>query len=154
MKVPQASLSRTVRVTSPEFTDGGPIPLRFTCQGQGLSPAFAWSGVPPQATSLAVVVSDPDAPHGTFVHWLVTGLPARDGGFREGSAPPGAREMPNSARTPGWFAPCPPSGTHRYVFAVYVLDVPVRGASSQHVLDEIGEHTVAWGSVTGLVRAR
>lgn len=152
MKVPQASLTRTLKVISPAFGESEPMPPRFTCKGEGLSPAFGWSGVPRVAVALAVIVSDPDAPHGAFLHWLVTGLPARDGGFKEGKAPAGVGEWPNSGRTTGWYPPCPPSGIHRYVFAVHALDAAIRGASSQHVLDEIGAHTIAWGSLTGLVR--
>lgn len=153
MDIPQPALGRTLTVTSPSFADGGAIPVHFTCHGAGPSPAFAWTGVPSDAVALAVVVSDPDAPRGTFLHWLVTGLPARDGRFAEGAAPDGAREWPSSARKPGWYPPCPPGGTHRYVFAVYALDAPVAGFTSQEVLDQIGAHTVAWGSLTGLVRA-
>lgn len=154
MKVPQPRLTRTMTVSSPAFTDDGPIPARFTCQGEGLSPALTWAGAPAAAVELALVVSDPDAPHGTFLHWLVTGVAPRDGRLPEGAAPTSSRELPNSARTPGWFAPCPPSGTHRYIFAVHAVDRRLRGESSQHVLDEIADHTIAWGSLTGLVRAR
>lgn len=154
MQVPQPALRPTIAVTSPSFVEGGTIPSRFTCSGAGTSPAFAWSGVPASAVSIAVVVSDPDAPRGTFLHWLVTGLPPRDGDFSEGSAPAGAHESVNSAREAGWCAPCPPSGTHRYVFAVYALDVPLAGGRTEEVLARIGRHTVAWGTLTGLVGAR
>ena len=153
-KVPVPALPRTIRVTSPEFGEGGRIPARFTCAGAGVSPAFAWSGVPADAVALAVVVSDPDAPRSTFMHWLVTGLPPRDGRFAEGAAPAGAVELPNSGREPGWYPPCPPSGVHRYVFAVHALDAAVTAPSSQDALDAIGRHPLAWGTLTGLVPAR
>lgn len=153
MKVPLPALPRTIEVISPEFEEGRPIPTRFTCHGSGTSPAFEWSGVPDEAVGVAVVVSDPDAPRGTFLHWLVIGLPGDDGGFDEGAAS-GGRELPNSGNEPGWYPPCPPSGTHRYVFAVYALAEQITATSSQHALDEIGDHAIAWGTLTGLVRAR
>lgn len=153
MQVPEPDLPRTIAVTSPDFADGMVLPTRFSCAGEGVSPAFAWSGVPTGSAGLAVVVHDPDAPRGTFVHWLVTGLAPTDGSFPGGSAPPGAREWPNSGRSTGWVAPCPPSGTHRYVFAVHALDAPLRAASSQDALEQIGRHTVAWGTLTGRVTA-
>ncbi len=152
MHVPYPSTPRTIHVTSPDFRDGEPLPRRFTCHGDGLSPAFDWSGVPSSTVAVAVVVSDPDAPRSTFLHWLVTGLPGRDGRFEEGSAPTGTREWPNSGRAPGWYPPCPPSGRHRYVFAVHALDAAPRGSTSEQVLEAIGTHTIAWGSLTGLVR--
>lgn len=152
MDVPQPSAPRTISVTSPAFDDGAAIPARFTCKGPGVSPPFAWSGVPPQAVSLAVVVSDPDAARPSFVHWLVTGLPAHDGRLAEGAAPRGTRQWPNSTGTPDWCPPCPPSGTHRYFFAVHALDAAVDGTTSQQVLAQIGAHTIAWGTLMGLVR--
>lgn len=154
MDVPQPTLHRTIEVASRDFVEGGVIPDPFTCHGPGASPAFTWSGVPADATTVAVVVSDPDAPSGTFLHWLVTGLPAADGGFPAGATVAGAREWANSGRTTGWYPPCPPSGTHRYVFAVFALDAHVEAGSSQEALQAIDAHVVAWGTLTGLVRAR
>lgn len=153
MKVPEPRLPRTIAVTSPAFADGGPIRARHTCAGDGVAPRLAWSGVPADAVGLALVVSDPDAPRGTFLHWLVTGLPPRDGGVAEGAAP-GGREWPNSGGAPGWYPPCPPSGVHRYVFAVHALDAAVDARTSQEALDHLAAHTVAWGRLVGLVAAR
>lgn len=152
MDVPQPSMPKTLRVTSPAFAEGDHIPTRFTCRGREISPAFAWVGVPADAVGVAVVVSDPDAPRGTYLHWLVTGLAPSDAGFAEGAAPAGSREWPSSAGTPGWIGPCPPSGTHRYIFAVHALDALVDGSTSQEVLAWIGAHTIAWGALTGLVK--
>ena len=105
-----------------------------------------------QARALALAVADPDAPRGTFLHWLVTGLDAADGGIEEGgSVPAGGRQWPNSGRSARWVPPCPPSGTHRYFFGVYALDAPVDAETTQQVLDEIGKHTIAWGTLLGLV---
>lgn len=140
-------------VTSPAFVDGGTIPARYTCAGAGLSPPLAWIGVPDGAASVAIVVTDPDAPRGTFLHWLVYDVAAADGESPEGGLPPGAREGHNSARRPGWFAPCPPSGTHRYRFTVHVLDGPVHRGTSEHIRALIEHHTIASGTLTGLVSA-
>lgn len=153
MDITPPTLLRTIKVTSSAFAEGGSIPARFTCKGAGPSPDLTWTGVPAGATALAVVVSDPDAPRGTFLHWLVTGLPARDGRFPEGSALPGSLEGINSTGRQGWCPPCPPSGRHRYIFALHALDAPVGGSSSQRVIDDIAAHTIAWGSLTGLVSA-
>lgn len=154
MDIPPPNLPQKIRVTSPAFVEGGMIPTLFTCKGAGTSPAFTWSGVPSDAVALAVVVSDPDAPRGTFLHWLVTELPVGDGAFAEGAAPDDAVEWPSSTTEPGWCPPCPPSGTHRYYFAVHALDAPVTGDTSQQVIDRINAHTIAWGSVMGRVQAR
>ena len=152
MQIPRPEIPESITVTSPNFAAGDHIPTRFTCQGAGIAPAFGWVGVPTRARALAVVVSDPDAPRGTFLHWLVTGLAAADGGIEEGgSAPAGSREWPNSGRSASWVPPCPPSGTHRYFFGVYALDAPVDAATTQQVLDEIGKHTIGWGTLLGLV---
>lgn len=152
MDIPQPLMAPAIRVTSPAFREGEVIPVEFTCKGAGISPAFAWTGVPSNAVALAVVVSDPDAPRGTFLHWLVTGLPARDGGFAEGSAPSRTRQWPNSTGASDWCPPCPPSGTHRYYFSVHALDAAVDAMTSEQALAKIGAHTIAWGTLMGLVR--
>lgn len=109
MQIPRPEIPESITVTSPNFAAGDHIPTRFTCKGAGIAPAFGWVGVPTRARALAVVVSDPDAPRGTFLHWLVTGLAAADGGIEEGgSAPAGSREWPNSGRSASWVPPCPP----------------------------------------------
>ena len=151
MRFPQPSIPATITVTSPEFTAGAVIPARFTCRGERISPAFSWRGVPAEAKQLAVVVSDPDAPLRTFLHWLVTGLPATDGGFEEGAAPAGGRQWTNSGGKQGWYPPCPPFGTHRYFFQVFALDAPVDGNTSKEALRHIDAHTIAWGSLMGTV---
>jgi len=142
-------------VTSPAFGEGRPIPRQYTCQGDGRRPELAWQGVPGDAASLALVVSDPDAPRGTFVHWVVYDLPARDGALAAGGPlPAGAREAENSGGTSGWYPPCPPSGTHRYRFTVYALSERVSGRSTQRILDDVGRRAVARGTLTGVVAAR
>lgn len=151
MQIPQPDLARSITVTSLRFAEGDPLPDRYTCKGDGLPPELNWVGVPAEARSVALVVSDPDAPRGTFLHWLLTGLPAAGKGLPEGGAPPGAREWPNSGRSARWVPPCPPSGTHRYFFGVYALDSQVVGSTTEQVLQQIARHTIAWGTLHGVV---
>lgn len=152
MKFPRPNMPATIQVASPEFDPGNPIPPKFTCRGDSISPAFNWQDVPTEAVELAVVVSDPDAPLRTFLHWLVTGLPASDGGFPEGGAPADSHEWRNSGGKTGWFPPCPPFGTHRYYFQVFALDAAVSGDTSNDVLKWIAAHTIAWGELMGTVK--
>ncbi len=153
MKVPEPRVADTIVVSSPAFGDGQPIPREHTCHGAGRPPELSWRGVPGDAKSLALVVSDPDAPRGTFIHWVVDDLPARDGTLAPGELPPGAREADNSAGKRGWYPPCPPSGTHRYLFTVYALSEPVSGRSTQDILDQVARRAVARGTLTGVVSA-
>ena len=153
MRVPEPEVAESIVVTSPAFADGRPIPREYTCHGAGRSPELAWRGVPADARSLALVVSDPDAPGGTFIHWVLYDLPPRDGGLAPGQSPPGAREAENSGGRTGWYPPCPPSGTHRYPFTVYALSGPASGRSTQDILDDIGRRAIARGTLTGLVAA-
>ena len=110
-------------LSSPAFADGAAIPTRFTCDGKGISPEIDWSGAPAATQALAMTVIDPDA--GGFVHWLVYDIPAASSGSlaenvgtSAGAPPQGA----NGRGKAGYTGPCPPSGTHHYVFTLYALD--------------------------------
>lgn len=145
----------TLTVTSSAFTEGATISAEFTCAGRGRRPPLAWSGDLHGAKVLAVVVDDPDAPRGTFYHWVVVDLPIGTARIGEG-APPGGREIRNSAGAASWTPPCPPSGTHHYRFTVYGLSAPtgLRGnASISDVLSAIQKTAVVQGRLTGLVSA-
>lgn len=152
MRIPQTEDS-TITVSSTAFQDGQPIPRDYTCAGAGISAPLQWSGVPADADNLALVVSDPDAPRGTFLHWLVYGIAASDASVPAGTTPAGGSEGRNSGDRVGWYPPCPPSGTHRYVLTIYALDAPLTGTSSQGLLDAIEQHTIASGSLMGTVTA-
>jgi Raf kinase inhibitor-like YbhB/YbcL family protein len=115
-------------LTSPAFAHQQPIPERFTCQGADVSPALAWSGLPPGTKSLALIVDDPDAPDPaapkrTWVHWVLYNLPATSTGLPEAvtELPPGTREGTNDWKRIGWGGPCPPIGRHRYFLKLYAL---------------------------------
>lgn len=108
-------------LSSPAVRDGGTIPPRYTCNGKGVSPPLRWTAPPPRSRSLTLLVTDPDAPGGTFVHWRATGLAPRAGAVQEGHHL--RHEGLNGYGSRGWGPPCPPPGeTHRYVFALEALD--------------------------------
>ena len=114
---------------SADFAPGGPIPKPFTCDGAGRSPALRVDGVPQGAKSLVLIMDDPDAPKGTFTHWLMWNLPPDLREIIAGSIPREAIQGKNGAGKVGYTPPCPPSGEHRYYFRLYALDIPVRLAS-------------------------
>ena len=112
-----------ITVASPAFEHGQPIPARFTCDGDGdgESPPLTWEGVPDDAAALALIVDDPDAPRGTYVHWVLLDVPVETTGLEAGTVPSGAVEARNSSGRASYFGPCPPSGTHHYRFTVFAL---------------------------------
>lgn len=116
------SLVEVFALYSAAFVEGTTIPERFTCTGENLSPPLDWVATPP-AAELALVVRDRDA--GGFVHWVVSGIDPLIQGLGEGGVPEGAVEATNDAGSPGWFGPCPPSGTHTYVFTLHALPEPL-----------------------------
>jgi Raf kinase inhibitor-like YbhB/YbcL family protein len=145
-------------VTSTAFTDGEPIPRRFTCDGDAGVPPLAWEGVPKTAAALALIVDDPDAPRGTFVHWVVLDLPAAtrsvDGA---GALPTSAVQGKNSAGRASYFPPCPPSGTHRYRFTVYALSERTGlrdGTELEKALRAVASSATAQGRLVGTYERR
>ena len=114
---------------SPDFAAGGPIPKPFTCDGRGHSPGLRIDGVPQVAKSLVLIMDDPDAPKGTFTHWLMWNLPPDLREIIAASVPREAIQGKNGAGKAGYFPPCPPSGEHRYYFRLYALDIPIHLAS-------------------------
>lgn len=111
-----------MKLTSPEFYETTTIPPKYTCDGEHINPPLTISDVPEDAVSLALVVDDPDAVSGTFVHWAVWNIDPSITEIKENSIPTGGFEGNTSGGSPGYFAPCPPSGTHRYFFKLYALD--------------------------------
>jgi Raf kinase inhibitor-like YbhB/YbcL family protein len=112
-----------MKVRSPAFSDGAPIPPRHTCDGEDVSPELHWSDAPHDTVSLALTCADPDAPGGTFTHWLIWNLdPAREA-IGAGEIPIGARQGRNDFGTVGYRGPCPPSGhgIHHYHFTLHAL---------------------------------
>jgi Raf kinase inhibitor-like YbhB/YbcL family protein len=112
-------------LTSPAFAARGAIPRRFTCDAEDVSPELSWTGTPAGTGALVLLVDDPDARG--WVHWIVLDLPGADGSLPEGVVPSADRPAQgrNDFGRPGWGGPCPPSGTHRYVFTLYALAAPL-----------------------------
>jgi Raf kinase inhibitor-like YbhB/YbcL family protein len=140
---------------SSAFDDGGRIPKQFTCdEGNNLPPPLDWSGVPGDAASLALILEDPDAPGGTFVHWTLFGIDPQIDSLAPGEIPEGAEEGKNSFGDSGYGGPCPPKGDspHHYVFTLYALKRPLtvgKGAEPKQVLAEIENAAIARGRLTG-----
>jgi Raf kinase inhibitor-like YbhB/YbcL family protein len=153
-------------LTSPAFAHQAEMPRRYTCEVSGaeLSPPLAWSGVPAGARSLALIVDDPDAPdpqapRRTWVHWVLYNLPPAAGGLVEGAGgaaahglPAGTRQGDNDWNRPGYGAPCPPVGRHRYFFKLYALDIvlPALGAPDKQRLEQSMQgHVLARAELVG-----
>ncbi|MDH5363449.1 MAG: YbhB/YbcL family Raf kinase inhibitor-like protein, partial [Aigarchaeota archaeon] len=111
-----------MRLKSSDFENNGHIPSRFTCDGEDVSPQLSWEDVPDETESFAVSVTDPDASGGEFIHWLVYNIPKEVRSFEQASLPEGVKQVENDFRMRDYGGPCPPSGTHRYIFTVYALD--------------------------------
>jgi hypothetical protein len=133
------------------------IPRRYTCDGEDVSPPLAWSGVPAAAQSLALVCDDPDAPVGTWIHWLLYNIPADASSLPEAVAPDstlasGAVNGKNSWGRLGYGGPCPPGGTHRYFFTLYALDSRLSlesGATEAQLQQAMEGHILAEGQLMG-----
>ena len=153
-------------LTSPDFEPNGEIPTRFTCEGEDVSPALAWSGTPEKARSLALIVDDPDAPDPrapktTWVHWVLYNLPSAASGLPRKvgpqDLPPGTREGVNDWKRTGYGGPCPPIGRHRYFFKLYALDreLPDLGRPNKAKLEEAMEgHVLAKAELVGTYQKR
>lgn len=152
----------TIKVTSPAFDEGGMIPPKYTSDGQDVSPPLNWEGVPEGTESIALVSDDPDAPVGTWVHWVVWNIPANVRHLAE-NVPPD-QELPDGSEQGitdfghhGYGGPSPPSGTHRYYFRVYALDtkldIPSRSQKAD-LLKAMERHVIAEGQLMGKYKRR
>ncbi len=113
----------TLKITSPVFKHNDRIPSKFTCDGADINPPLLVENVPAGTQSLSLIVDDPDAPRGTWVHWVVWNIAPDTKEIKEHTVPSGAQQGVNDFRKTSYGGPCPPSGTHRYFFKLYALDV-------------------------------
>jgi Raf kinase inhibitor-like YbhB/YbcL family protein len=147
-----------LKISSPAFADGGAIARKYTCQGEDISPALVFSGVPQGTKSLVLIVDDPDAPDPkapkmTYVHWVVVDLPPDTPGLAEAIAelPAGARSGTNDWKRTGYGGPCPPIGRHRYFFKLYALDAKLglTEPTKPEVLEAMKGHVLAEAQIIG-----
>ena len=152
-----------MKLFSPAFREGETIPTKYTCDGQDTSPPLEWEDVPRTAKSLALIVDDPDAPSGLFVHWVLFDVPATENGLTEGVGIGGPKagggtQGKNGFGKVAYGGPCPPGGTHRYYFHLYAVDTTLGlkpGANRQDVDAALRGHIVGETQMMGrYTRAR
>lgn len=149
----------SLELKSDAFTNGQSIPAKYSCVGKNISPALMWNEPPAGTQSFALIVDDPDAPMGTWVHWVLFNIPANTRNLQENLPTTGKNVDPNaiyvgknSSGNIGYDGPCPPSGTHRYYFKLYALDKTISllpGATKEQVLKEMDGHILAQGELMG-----
>ena len=148
------SQQQTMLLTSSAFEQNAYIPKKFSCEGWNINPELLIQGVPQEAKSLALIMDDPDAPRGTFTHWLVWKIDPTTTVIKEESVPPGSIEGANDAGKIGYIGPCPPPGApHRYFFKLYALDVLLdlkSGASKTELEAALRSHSEAQTELVGL----
>lgn len=140
-------------LTSPAFSENASIPVQYTCDGANNSPPLVWKNAPPQTQSFVLIVDDPDAPAGTWAHWLLYNIPSTVSHLAEAAPlPQGARYGMNSWGNEKYQGPCPPSGTHRYFFKLYALDamlLPPANANAEVMMDALRGHLVGQAQLIG-----
>ena len=142
----------SISITSSSFQAGGDIPAKFTCDGTNVSPALQIGGVPNEAKSLVLIVDDPDAPRGLFTHWIVWNIDPKTTRMAENSAPTAGVQGTNDFGKRNYGGPCPPSGTHRYFFKIFALDIKLelKPSARRAELDAaMRGHVLAQGELMG-----
>ena len=147
-----------MRLISPAFEHGGEIPARYTCDGEDISIPLQFLEIPEEAVSLALIMDDPDAPMGVFVHWVIYNIPAELSELPEGIPPQpylemGIRQGTNSFGKIGYGGPCPPDGAHRYMLKLYALDVAMdldAGMTKHQLLSAMEGHVIDSAGLMGI----
>lgn len=142
----------SLELTSDAFANGQSIPAKYTCTGRNISPALAWKDPPTGTQSFAIIMDDPDAPGGTWVHWVLFNIPADARSLQENLDTSELSVGKNSWGSLGYGGPCPPSGTHRYFFKLYALDSPLSlspGAKKEQLLKTMEGHILAQAEIMG-----
>jgi len=146
-----------LRITSPAFKDNEFIPVKYTCDGEDINPPLLIGNIPPETKSLALINDDPDAPMGTWVHWVVWNISPTTGEIKENSVPEGSRQGINDFGKHDYGGPCPPSGTHRYFFKLYALDrlLDLTSNAKKGDLEKAMKgHILAQAQIIGLYRRK
>ena len=155
----EAAVTNQLTITSDAFASGQSIPAKYSCIGRNVSPPLAWNEPPAGTQSFALIMDDPDAPIGTWVHWVLYNIPLAKRDLQE-DLPITGKNVDlnaiyvgkNSSGNIGYDGPCPPSGTHRYVFKLYALDTTISllpGATKEKILQEMEGHILAQGELVG-----
>ena len=147
----------TLTFSSTAFAAGQSIPIAYSCSGRNVSPPLTWGNAPASTKSFALILDDPDAPSGTFVHWVIFNIPSASSGLPEAvpnsaKLTDGTLQGNNGAGELGYFGPCPPSGTHRYFFKLYALDAPLSlpsGATKDQLVSAMAGHILAQAELMG-----
>jgi Raf kinase inhibitor-like YbhB/YbcL family protein len=146
-----------MKLTSTAFQENGSIPKEYTCDGKDTNPPLALADVPTEAKSLALIVDDPDAPMGTWVHWVIWNIDPGLKSIGANSVPAGSTQGLNDFRTNKYGGPCPPSGTHRYFFKLYALDTMLKIGPKSTKADlekAMAGHIVGQEQLVGLYKRR
>jgi len=144
-----------MKLKSEDFVANSSIPSEFTCDGRNVSPHLSWEDIPEETKSFALSVTDPDAPGGTWIHWLVYDISNELRKIERASLPEGAKEVVNDFGKRPYGGPCPPSGTHRYFFTLYALDTEhLEGLNKRNFLDIVEKHTIEKAVIKGLYKRR
>lgn len=153
----KSDMSTNIIVKSDSFSDGGMIPAKYTCDGANISPQLSWENVPKDTKSFVLICEDPDAPMGTFTHWIMYDIPANIRELPENL--PKDKVLENEAKQGttdfkklGYGGPCPPSGTHRYYFKLFALDTLLNlepGVKKETLLKAMDSHIIAQGEIMG-----
>ena len=146
-----------IKITSSAFEEDGLIPEKYTCDGIDISPPLAWTSIPEGTKTFALICDDPDAPMGTWVHWVLFNIPANINELPESILPErslesGAKQGMNDFHKIGYGGPCPPGGTHRYFFKIYALDTELdleAGTPKPELLKAMEGHILAEGQLMG-----
>ncbi len=148
---------KQIEIHSPTFENNELIPKDYTCDGKDISPPLSWSGIPENTKSLVLICDDPDAPMGTWVHWVIYNMPPASKGLQEGviplpDLPYDTKQGINDFKKVGYSGPCPPSGTHRYFFKLYALNTKLNlksNATKNQLLAAMKGHILSQTELIG-----
>lgn len=155
--ISQSQTASNFKLISSAFEEGKPVPAKYTCDGSNVSPALSWSGFPEKTKSFAIIMDDPDAPMGTWIHWVMYNIPGTVTSLEEklSVAKIKATDGVNSWGDTGYNGPCPPDGAHRYIFKLYALDKTLNlkeGMDKAELLEAMKGHILSEATLTGLFR--